>query len=133
MRDDFTSSLQAGSAEFAARVTPAAPDAIRARGSRRARRRAAMSAVLALVIGAGGASTAYASFDRPGLVAVARGPSHAPVPGPAGLGRPQIAAVTTKGALLVLNPLTGVASRILVASGVVGDAVSVSPNGATVY
>lgn len=82
---------------------------------------------------AGGASTAYASFDRPGLAPQAKGASPAPLSGVPWLGRPEIAAVTTKGALVVLNPLTGVASRILVASGVVGDAVSVSPNGATVY
>jgi hypothetical protein len=134
MRDDFTINLQSGSAEFAARVTPPAPEAIRARGNRRRRRRRAlMSAVLAMTIGAGGAGTAYASFDRADVIPAAARPPSAWPSGTAGYGRPEIVAVTTRGALVVLNPLTGVASRILVAGGVLGGTVSVSPDGRSAY
>ena len=134
MRDDFTANLQSGSAEFAARVTPPAPEAIRARGNRRRRRRRAlMSAVLAMTIGAGGAGTAYASFDRADVIPAAARPPSAWPSGTAGYGRPEIVAVTTRGALVVLNPLTGVASRILVAGGVLGGTVSVSPDGRSAY
>ena len=132
MRDDLASRLRSGSFDFATTVTPAAPDAIRARGNQRRRRRAITSAALAMAIGAGGAGTAYTSFDRPsvGVPSVARS---SPASGAAWSGRPGIVAVTTRGALVVLNPLTGVASRILVAGGVAGDALSVSPDGGTVY
>jgi hypothetical protein len=132
MRDDFACRLQAGSADFAATVAPASADAIRIRGNRRRRRKAITSAVLAVAIGAGGAGTAYTSLDRLGNdTQMAPSTSSAPASGPAS--RPEIAVVTTSGALVVLDPLTGVATRILVAGGVVGDAVSVSPDGATVY
>jgi WD40-like Beta Propeller Repeat len=134
MRDDLASRLRSGSRDFAATVTPAAPDAIRARGSQRRRRRAITSAVLAMAIGAGGAGTAYTSFDRSsaGVPPTTRS-SSAPASGAPWAGRPGIVAVTTRGALVLLNPLTGVASRILVAGGVAGDALSVSPDGSTVY
>ncbi|MGH3199071.1 MAG: ATP-binding cassette domain-containing protein [Streptosporangiaceae bacterium] len=80
-----------------------------------------------------GAGTAYTSFDRPGT-GVPMAPSSSAAPsGATGPGRPEIVAVTTRGALVVLNPLTGVATRILVAGGVVGGAVSVSSDGATAY
>ncbi len=46
--------------------------------------------------------------------------------------RPPIAAVTTGGALEVLDPATGAAERTL-ATGAVGDSVALSPNGRTVY
>ena len=68
MPEEFSASLRAGSAEFAAAVTPAAPDAIRARGNRRRRRQALTAAVLAFAIAAGGASTAYASLGRSGQI-----------------------------------------------------------------
>lgn len=134
MRDDFASRLRSGSSDFATIISPAAPDAIRARGNRRRRRRAITSAVLAVAIGAGGTGTAYTSFDRPGAdVQPATRSSSAPAAGAPWSGRPGIVAVITQGALVVLNPLTGVASRILVAAGVVGDALSVSPDGGSVY
>src|SRR6185437_5785939 len=108
MRDDITGRLRAGAEDFAATVRPAPPAAVRARGNRRRRRQALTAAVLALAIAAGGASTAYASLGRPGLAAPATGrtPSATPtVTG--GHGRPGIVAVTTKGALVVLDPLSG--------------------------
>jgi hypothetical protein len=42
-------------------------------------------------------------------------------------------AVTTAGALVVLNPATGSITSTLVPGGVVGDEISVSPDGSTVY
>jgi hypothetical protein len=134
MRDDFTRRLRDGAADFAATVRPASPEAIRARGNRRRRRQALTAAVLAFAIGAGGAGTAYASLGRPGVAAPATGrtPSATPT-GTPGPGRPGIVAVTTKGALVVLDPLSGEARRILVRGGVAGGAVAVSPDGRTVY
>lgn len=47
--------------------------------------------------------------------------------------KPGIAAVTTRGALVVLDASNGSIIRTLVGSGVLGDEISVSPNGSTVY
>jgi len=134
MRDDITGRLRAGAEDFAATVRPAPPEAVRAHGNRRRRRQALAAAVLALAVGAGGASTAYASLGRQAAVSPAAGrtPSATPT-GTAGPGRPDIVAVTAKGALVVLDPLSGEARRILVRGGVLGGAVSVSPDGRTVY
>jgi len=134
MRDDITGRLRAGAEGFAATVRPAPPEAVRARGNRRRRRQALAAAVLALAVGAGGASTAYASLGRPGPASPAAGrtPSATPT-GTAGPGRPDIVAVTAKGALVVLDPLSGEARRILVHRGVAGGTVAVSPDGRTVY
>jgi hypothetical protein len=132
MRDDFDGKLRSGSASFVAAISPPAPEAIRARGDRRRRRKAVTSAVLALVIGAGGSGLAYTSFDRPGeAVPPAAGSSAASSARPGSA--PGIVAVTAKGALVVLSPVTGEATRILVASAVAPDAISVSPDGSTVY
>jgi WD40 repeat protein len=134
MRDDFTGRLRAGAADFAAAVRPAPPEAVRARGNRRRRRQALTAAVLALAIGAGGAGTAYASLGRQGLAAPATGRTPSATPAVTnGHGRPDIVAVTAKGALVVLDPLSGEARRILVRGGVAGGAVAVSPDGRTVY
>ncbi len=46
---------------------------------------------------------------------------------------PGIAAVTTHGALVLLNPVTGAVTRTLVPSGVVGDEISAAPGGGTIY
>lgn len=48
-------------------------------------------------------------------------------------GAPGIVAVTTAGALVVLDPSTGSSTRTLVSAGVLGDEISVSPDGSTVY
>ncbi|MGD0239301.1 MAG: hypothetical protein ABSB59_03115 [Streptosporangiaceae bacterium] len=135
MRDDLTGRLTTGSADFAATVRPASPEAIRARGNRRRRRQMLTAAALALAIGAGGAGTAYASLGQPG-----RAGHGAPATGPTpassaatGSDRPDIVAVTAHGALVVLDPLSGEARRILVAAGVAGTGVSVSPDGRTAY
>jgi len=134
MRDDLTGRLRSGSADFAATVSPAAPEAIRARGNRRRRRQALAAAALALVIGAAGAGTAYASLARPGA-AGPDGPAtgRTQPAGPSAPGRPDIVAVTSAGALVVLDPLSGEARRILVSGGVSPGAIAVSPDGRTVY
>ncbi len=130
MREDFGAKLQAGSAAFVTAISPAAPEAVRRRGDKRRRRKAITSAVLALVIGAGGGGIAFTSFDQPGPASRAgAAPAHAPV----APGRPGIVAVTAKGALVVLNPVTGEATRVLVSRGVAGGALAVSPGGLTVY
>jgi hypothetical protein len=131
MRDDFAGKLQSGSAAFVAAISPPSPDVIRARGDQRRRRKAVASAVLALALAAGGGGVAFTSFDQPG----AGGPpglGSSPA-SPAQASRPGIVAVTTKGSLVVLSPVTGEATRILVAGGVIPDAISVSPDGSTVY
>jgi WD40-like Beta Propeller Repeat len=46
---------------------------------------------------------------------------------------PAMVAVTTAGALVVIDPATGAVSRTLVPSGVLGDEISVAPDGTTVY
>lgn len=48
---------------------------------------------------------------------------------PAAAAPPAMVGVTTGGALVTLNPSTGVVERTLVSSGVVGDEVSVAPSG----
>jgi hypothetical protein len=46
---------------------------------------------------------------------------------------PGMVAVTTAGALVVLNPATGAVAKTLVASGIVGDEVSVQSNGTVFF
>jgi hypothetical protein len=134
MREEFSARLRAGSADFAATVSPAPPEDVRARGNRRRRRQALTAAVLAFAVAAGGASAAYASLGRSGLASPATGGTPSPVPSvPGGPGRPDIVAVTRQGMLVVLDPLSGEARRILVTAGVLGGAVAVSPDGRTVY
>jgi hypothetical protein len=131
MPEDFSSMLQAGSAAFVAAISPPAPEAVRRRGDKRRRRKTITSALLALAIGAGGGGVAFTSFDQPGAVSGTGAATSAPAP--AAPDRPGIVAVTGKGALVVLNPVTGEATRILVGSGVAGGALAVSPDGSTVY
>jgi hypothetical protein len=93
-----------------------------------------VSGLLAFALGAAGGGTAYASLGRPaGGMAAGASPGPAAGAGGAQAGRPGIVAVTQAGAVVMLNPVTGLASRVLVASGAVGDAVSVSPGGSAVY
>jgi hypothetical protein len=51
----------------------------------------------------------------------------------ASAGEPGIVAVTSSGALVVLNPATGATTRTLVHGGVLGDELAASPSGKTVY
>ncbi|HWF82741.1 MAG TPA: hypothetical protein VN695_19365 [Streptosporangiaceae bacterium] len=75
---------------------------------------------------AGGATTPAGSGGGAGLA------NSTPATSPSS-GEPGIVAVTTAGALVRLDPSTGSATQTLVPSGVLGDEVSVSPDGATVY
>lgn len=140
--DDLDRLLRSGAADVAESAGVADPAAIRRRGDQRRRRSVAMSAVLALAICAGGGSAAYAALGRPAMPgSVASGTSStsagtnttaatAAIPG----SRPGIVAVTTAGAVQVLNPQTGMAVRTLApVQDAIGDEVGVSPDGQTVY
>jgi|HubBroStandDraft_1064217.scaffolds.fasta_scaffold16997_2 hypothetical protein len=73
-------------------------------------------------------STGSAS-PSPGSGSGGAGPGNSPTAG----GEPGIVAVTTAGALVLLNTSTGSVTQTLVPSGVIGDEVSVSPGASTVY
>jgi hypothetical protein len=150
MPEDFDGQLREGAARFAAAMTPGPAHLIRARGDQRRRRRAAGSAVLALAVILGGGGVAYATIGQPGPPVPPLSPPapsetqgrsasgtpapDAPVPQGAALaGAPGIVAVTASGAVVLLDPATGTVTRALVVSGAVGDEVSVSPDGSTVY
>jgi hypothetical protein len=59
--------------------------------------------------------------------------SSRPASAPPATARPAIVAVTPAGALVLLDSSTGSVTRTLVSGGVLGDEVSVSPDGSTVY
>jgi hypothetical protein len=134
--NEFNARLRSGSAGLGAAVNPPPPDVIRRKGDRRRRRTMVASGMLAFAVGVGGGGAAYASLDHPGnstpmtnsgRPTPTAGASSAPVSG-----RPGIVAVTTAGAVVVLDSTTGLATRILVPGGdAVGDSVAVSPS--TVY
>jgi hypothetical protein len=72
--------------------------------------------------GAGKPSSATAASPSSGV-------SSSAVASPAAGSSPGIVAVTTGGALVTLNPSTGVVEQTLVPSGAMGDEVSVAPSG----
>jgi hypothetical protein len=67
------------------------------------------------------------------VTAPASSPAAGSPTGAPGSGEPGIVAVTSAGALVVLDPASGNITSTLVQSGVTGDEVSVSPDGSTVY
>jgi WD40-like Beta Propeller Repeat len=87
----------------------------------------AVPAALALLAACGGSSGGPA-----GATATATVTASASAAASAAAAPPPIVAVTTAGALEVLNPATGTAETQLVAAGVIGDEVSVSASD-TVY
>jgi WD40-like Beta Propeller Repeat len=87
----------------------------------------AVPAALALLAACGGSSGGPA-----GVTATATVTASASAAASAAAAPPPIVAVTTAGALEVLNPATGTAETQLVAAGVIGDEVSVSASD-TVY
>jgi hypothetical protein len=99
---------------------------------------AVLAASAALVAGCHSSGTASPKATVTVTVPPASSPSgglgsgSTPSPTDAG-GEPGIVAVTTRGALVVLSTSTGSITQTLVPSGVIGDEVSVSPNGSTVY
>jgi hypothetical protein len=97
-------------------------------------------AALALLAACGGGSSTGQAAATPAASSASAGttaPSSAAAsasgqPSAGFASAPQLVAVTTAGALVVLSPKAGSVVRTLVPSGVVGDEVSVSSNG-TVY
>jgi WD40-like Beta Propeller Repeat len=116
------------------------PGAARRITNRPGRRKAGRPAWLA-ALAAGTLCATTACSTAPSPPAAARG-SAAPAPGaspasapsaPAATGRPGVVAVTTGGAVVMLDPSTGAVARTLVASGAIGDEIAVSPGGGTAY
>jgi hypothetical protein len=141
--DDLDRLLRSGADDVAESAGVADPAAIRRRGDQRRRRSVAMSAVLALAICAGGGSAAYAALGRPvvpssvaasGTSSIAAGTHNTAATAAIPDDRPGIVAVTTAGAVQVLNPQTGMAVRTLApVQDAIGDEVGVSPDGQIVY
>src|SRR6185312_1755617 len=109
-------------------MTAAAP-----RSSRLARMAVSGAPILALLAGCGGGAAAQnppapATRQASSPPAVVSSPSVAPHGS-----RPGVVAVTTSGALVKLDPNSGAILTTLVGSGVLGDEISVSPDGSTVY
>lgn len=96
--------------------------------------------LLAACAGGGGGAgqstvtvTAPASTTPAGPAPASTAPAGNPGSTPPAGGRPAILAVTTAGALVRIDPASGDIKQTLVASGVLGDEISVSPDHSTVY
>jgi len=140
--NEFRARLRAGAAELGASVNPSEPELIRRRGDRRRHRTMITSGVLAFAVGAGGGGVAYASLAQPGQPAspasghsaTAGPPTASPASAPPSDSAPSIVGVTTGGAIQVFSSVTGLARTTLVQkTDAIGDAIAVSPSGATVY
>jgi hypothetical protein len=82
--------------------------------------------------GAGTVTATGTSTSPAGTTAA--GPAGTTTAAASGPARPgTLAAVTTGGAVVLLDPETGAVTRTLVSSGAVGDAIAVSPDGKTLY
>jgi hypothetical protein len=93
---------------------------------------AALPVAVMLLAGCGGSAGATSPGPPATTTTTAAGPGPSP-PAARRASSPGIVAVTTGGALVLLNRSTGAVARTLVTSGVIGDQVSVSPGGSTVY
>jgi hypothetical protein len=135
--EEFNDRLRRGAADVGGQADPAPAGSVRRRGDRRRQRNMLASGVVAFVIGAGGGGYAYASISTTtgGNPPVATGATQTPRPGVSnGTGRPDIVAVTTAGAVEVLNSVTGIAGTALTGTqDAVGDEIAVSPDGSTAY
>lgn len=92
----------------------------------------------AMVIAACGSSAnstggPTATVTAPGGSGGGGGLSNSTSATPTSGGKPGVVAVTTAGALVRVDPSSGSATQTLVRSGVLGDEISVSPDGSTVY
>jgi WD40-like Beta Propeller Repeat len=154
MRNSLDEMLRAEAEQYGHTLRPRPVREVRARGDRRRRRAAAGTALLALTVLAGSGAAAYAlagspgsspgpvtpqRSSRPSVSPSALAPTTRPSPRASGIAArpagapPGVVAVTSAGALVVLDPVTGATVRTLVAGGVFGDEISVSPGGSTVY
>jgi hypothetical protein len=127
--DEFNDRLRRGAADVAAQADPESAGAVRRRGDRRRQRNMVASGLLAFVLGAGGGGYAYASISTTsGSTVPSTGTSQSPAPVvSAGTERPAIVAVTTGGAVVVLNSKTGLATSTLTGTqDVVGDEIAVT-------
>ncbi len=106
---------------------------ITGRSRARAVRAAALPAAIILLAACGGGSTAAPLPSKPAVTSPAKARPHKGAPVGPIAHAPGIVAVTTGGALVVLNQATGAVTRTLVASHVIGDEISVAPGGSTVY
>jgi hypothetical protein len=93
---------------------------------------AALPAAVMLLAACSGGSAGADSPGTPATTAAAASPSASP-PAAHHASAPGIVAVSTGGALVLLNQSTGAVARTLVPSGVTGDEISVAPDGSTVY
>src|SRR5215469_13217008 len=85
---------------------------------------------LAGLIAAAGLSACGGGGAKPApTVTVTQSSGPSPSANPAASGPPAMVAVTTAGALVTLNPASGVVVHTLVPSGVIGDEISVSSSG----
>jgi hypothetical protein len=98
-------------------------------GWRRLASASLLLAVLPLVASCGGGS----GSAQPTVTVTKVAATPTGSPSPSATAMPGIVAVTTAGALVKLDPGTGSVTQTLVSGGVIGDEISVSPDGSTVY
>jgi WD40-like Beta Propeller Repeat len=103
--------------------------------ARRSRAILAMAGAMTLLAACGGGSRGGGAQPAVTVTATAAASASASASASAGspAAAPAMVAVTTAGALEVLNPASGAVSRTLVPGGVLGDEISVTPDGGTVY
>jgi WD40-like Beta Propeller Repeat len=95
----------------------------------------AAAAALTVLAACGGSGGGQASGSGTSASGPASTPASATAPAPASAAPapPGMVAVTAAGALVMLSPATGAVAKTLVASGVVGDEVSVQSNGTVFF
>jgi hypothetical protein len=88
-----------------------------------------------LLTACGGSGSSPQGGGSPSSAPASSSPASTPSPSstPSAAGPPAVVAVTKAGALVLLDPATGSVARTLVPGGVLGDEISVSPGGSTVY
>jgi hypothetical protein len=153
MRDRLDEMLRSEADGFAHTLRPRSAGEVRARGDQRRRRVTAATALLTVAVLTGSGAAAYSLTRSPGS-----GPAPpalttpTPAPGPTGRApgatqsprssgaparpaatEPGIAGVTSKGALVVLDPATGTTLRTLVPYGVLPEEISAAPDGRVYY
>ena len=91
--------------------------------------RCAASVLAAVIVSAAVTACGGGTPSSAGAASQSSGTSPSAPASPAAAAEPGIVAVTSAGALVTLDPSTGVVDQTLVASGVEGDEVSVAPSG----